>query len=77
LEEKKPKCKSKDDQAKHLQGWTTNPINANWKKKSSITKKTIKLRPMMWVLSMKEEKYKEIPSQNIVMHKSGPMQKEF
>ncbi len=31
---------------------------------------------MMWVLSMKEEKYKEIPSQNIVMHKSGPMQKE-
>jgi len=23
-----------------------------------------------------KEKYKEIPSQNIVMHKSGPMQKE-
>jgi hypothetical protein len=29
---KKPKCKSKDDKAKHLQGWTTNPIKANWKK---------------------------------------------
>jgi hypothetical protein len=32
--------------------------------------------PMMWVLSMKEEKYKEIPSQNIVMHKGGLVQKE-
>lgn len=25
----KPKGKSKNDQAKHLQGWTTNPIEAN------------------------------------------------
>jgi hypothetical protein len=32
---------------------------------------------MMWMLSMKKEKYKEILSQNIIMHKSGPMQKEF
>ncbi len=39
---KKPKCKSKDDQAKHLQGWTTNPINANWKKKMFNSKKNNK-----------------------------------
>jgi hypothetical protein len=26
---KKQKCKSKDDQVKHLQGWTINPIKAN------------------------------------------------
>jgi hypothetical protein len=25
----KPKGKSKDNQAKHLQGWTTNPIEVN------------------------------------------------
>jgi hypothetical protein len=27
--EEKPKGKSKDNQAKHLQGWTTNPIEVN------------------------------------------------
>jgi hypothetical protein len=26
---KKPKGKLKNDQTKHLQGWTTNPIEAN------------------------------------------------
>jgi hypothetical protein len=40
------------------------------------SKKKIEVMPMMWVLSMKEKKYRKIPSQNIVMHKSGPMQKE-
>jgi len=58
----KPKGKSKDNQATHLQGWTTNPIEVNRKTKCSIAKRTIKVKPMMWVLSMKEEKYKEIPS---------------
>ncbi len=39
---KKPKGKLKNDQTKHLQGWTTNPIEANWKTKCLITKRTIK-----------------------------------
>jgi predicted DsbA family dithiol-disulfide isomerase len=29
IRREKPKGKSKDDQAKHLQGWTKNPIKAN------------------------------------------------
>ncbi len=46
--------KSQDDQVEYLWSYTTSFKDSNWKKIWSKAKWTIKIGPMMWMLSTRE-----------------------